>query len=148
MLLWLPSFYFSCYNISPFYQAFLFSEETEVHLQHCSPPCSFWFSPDVFMLSQLVAMSVYCPCLAFSFPLPQMHAAFMACIFTETYSKDLLPCSDLPPCYCFRTRRGKEPQMAGIGGGPERKAAPNSFYKTNLLLVMTCLLKFYTNKAM
>lgn len=76
----------------------------------------FWFSPDAFLLSQRVVMSVYCHCLAFSFPLPQMHAAFMACIFAEMCSKDLFPYSDLLPYYCFRTRRGKEPRMAGIEG--------------------------------
>lgn len=104
--------------------------------------------PDVFMLSQLVVMPVYCHCLAFSFPLPQMHAAFMACIFTEICFKDLFPYSDFPPYYFFRTRRGKELQIAGIEGvlkGKQHRAI--SFHKTKLLLLMTCLLKFYTNKA-
>jgi len=123
VLLWLPSFWFSCYSISPFSQAFLFSEETEVHLQPCSSPCSFWFSPDIFILCQLVVVPVYCRCLAFSFPLPQKHAEFMARIFTEVCSKDFCPYSDLPPWYRFGTRRGEEPRMAGIGGACKETSA-------------------------
>lgn len=87
----------------------LSSEEASPCL-YCSSPCPFWFSPDIFMLSQLTDMPISPHYLAFSFPLPQMHAILMPCFCTP------MKCA---PQTCFPTVTSLLPMLQthkGWGG--------------------------------
>lgn len=88
------SFSFSFYKFSPFSQTCLFSQEREVHLQYCSSPCSFWFSPDVvclvswlsclFIATALLSHFHFPICAQHSWPASLQECAPKACFLTVT----------------------------------------------------------------
>lgn len=117
---------FLFYMLQNFSQTCLFSEEREVHLQYCSSPCLFWFSPDVACLvSWLSCLFIATALLShFHFPICTQHswpASLQKC------APKTFPYSDFPPSYCFWRERATD----GLNRGSWKESSTEQFPLTD-----------------